>query len=60
MKTLPAGCVTFAAPVIRENRIFTFFNTTKRFTTERLQLSLLEKNCLYGMRMYILSTWEFH
>lgn len=60
MKTLPAGCVTFAAPVIEENRIFTFFNTTKRFTTERLQLSLLEKNCLYGMRMYILSTWEFH
>ena len=60
MKTLPAGCVTFAAPVIGENRIFTFFNITKRFTTERLQLSLLEKNCLYGMRMHILSTWEFH
>ena len=58
-RTLPAGCVLFVARDTKENRIFSLFNITRKFTTERSMIFLLVQNSSFGMRTHTHSIWGY-
>ena len=58
-RTLPAGCALFAARDTKENRIFSLFSTTRKFTTERSMIFLLVQNFSCGTRTHTHSIWGY-
>lgn len=58
-RTLPAGCVLFAARDTKENKIFSLFNITRKFTTERSMTFLPELNFSFGTRTHTHSIWGY-